>query len=85
MEEKCNIFGTLCFIISRKVKTTEMQKKKIFCTVCGEGAVTDQICQKQFVKFHAGDFLMDDADQLKLIAIKVRHYLRTINIMLCGR
>ena len=26
----------------------------------GEGAVTDQMCQK-FAKFHAGDFLLDDA------------------------
>ena len=27
----------------------------------GEGAVTDQTCQKQFAKFCAGDFLLDDA------------------------
>ena len=47
----CNIFGALCFIISRKVKTQlKMQKKKI-CAVYGEGAVTDQTCQKWFVKF----------------------------------
>ena len=26
-----------------------------------EGAMTDQKCQKWFVKFHGGDFLMDDA------------------------
>ena len=26
------------------------------CAVHGEGAVTDQKCQKWFVKFHAGDF-----------------------------
>ena len=31
------------------------------CTVYGEGAVTDRTCQKWFVKFHAGDFLLDDA------------------------
>ena len=30
--------------------TTEMQKKKI-CTMYGEGAGTDQTCQKWFVKF----------------------------------
>ena len=29
----------------------------------GEGAVTDQMCQKWFVKFHAGDFSLDDAPQ----------------------
>ena len=29
--------------------TTETQKK--ICAVCGEGAVTDGMCQKQFAKF----------------------------------
>ena len=50
----------LCFIISRKVKTQLKCKKKI-CAVHGEGAVTDQMCQKWFVKFCAGDFSLDDA------------------------
>ena len=36
-----------------------MQKK--ICAAYGEGVVTDQTCQKWFVKFHAGDFLLDDA------------------------
>ena len=31
--------------------------------VYGEGAVTDRICQKWFAKFHAGDFLLEDAPQ----------------------
>ena len=30
-------------------------QKKI-CTVYGEGAVTDQICQMWFVKLHATDY-----------------------------
>ena len=30
----------------------------------GEGALTDGMCQKWFVKFHAGDFSMDDAPLL---------------------
>ena len=30
----------------------------------GEGAVTDQVCQKWFAKFCAGDFLLDDASWL---------------------
>ena len=38
---------------------TETQKK--ICAVYGEGAVTDQTCQKWFVKFRAGDFSLDDA------------------------
>ena len=29
----------------------------------GEGAVTDQTCQKWFVKFRAGDFSLDDSPQ----------------------
>ena len=29
----------------------------------GEGAVINQMCQKWFVKFHAGDFSLDDAPQ----------------------
>ena len=36
-----------------------MQKK--ICAVYGEGAVTDWTYQKWFPKFHAGDFLLDDA------------------------
>ena len=38
---------------------TEMQKE--ICAVYGEGAVTDWMSQKWFVKFCAGDFLLDDA------------------------
>ena len=44
-----NIFGALCFIISRKAKTTETSKN--ICAVYGEGAVTDRTCQKWFSKF----------------------------------
>ena len=45
-----NTFSMLCFNISRKVKVQLKCKKKI-CAVYGEGAVTDQTCQKWFVKF----------------------------------
>ena len=41
-----------------------MQKRKKICAAYGEGAVTDQTCQKWFVKFCAGDFLLDNAPQL---------------------
>ena len=41
---------------------TEMQKK--ICAVYGEGAVTDQMCQKWFAKFCAGDFSLDIAPRL---------------------
>ena len=32
--------------------------------VYGEGAVTDQTCQKWFAKLHTGDFSLDGAPQL---------------------
>ena len=44
--------------------TTEMQKGRNTSVQYGESTVTDWTCQKWFVKFHAGDFLLDDAPQL---------------------
>ena len=35
-----------------------MQK---ICASCGEDAVSDRMCQKQFAKVHAGDFLLENA------------------------
>ena len=51
----------------------------------GEGAVTDQMCQKWCAKFHAGDFLLDDAsrpsrpvevdsNQIKTLTESNQHY-----------
>ena len=73
----------LCFI-SRKVK---IQLKHKICAVCGKGAVTDQMRQKWFVKFHAGDFSLDhvplsggpvevDGDQIKTLIENNKHYTR---------
>ena len=56
---KTHTFGILCFIISRKVKTTETQQK--IYAVYGESTVTDRMCQKCLERFHAGDFFLDDA------------------------
>ena len=57
----------------KKGKNTMGAQEKI-CAVYGEDAMTDQTCQKWFVKFHAGGFLLDSVPwlgrQLKLIAIK---------------
>ena len=61
-----------------------MQKKKI-CAVYGEGAVTDQMCQKWFAKFPAGDFSLDiapwlgrlvevDSNQIKTLIENNQHY-----------
>ena len=72
MEEKKRFRHIMFYYFKKGKNTTEMQKK--ICSVYGEGAVTDQTCQKWFAKFRAGDFSLDDAprsvDQLKLIAIK---------------
>ena len=44
----------------KKGKKTQLKQKKV-CAVYGEGAVIDRTCQKWFVKFRAGDFLLDNA------------------------
>ena len=75
MEENTHFWHIMLYYFKKGTNATEMQKK--ICAVYGEGAVTDQTCQKGFVKFRAGDFSLDDAprsvDQLQLIAIKSRH------------
>lgn len=62
VEEKGKIFSILCCIISREKNTAETQKK--ICAVYGEGGVSDQTCQKWFVKFQAGDLSLGVAPQL---------------------
>ena len=63
MEENKQHFQHIMFYYFKKGKsTTEMQKKKkTICAACGEGAVTDQTCQKWFVKFRVGNSSLDDA------------------------
>ena len=52
MEENMQHFQHIMFYYFKKGKnTTEMQKKKKIGAVCGEGAVTDQTCQKWCVTF----------------------------------
>ena len=43
---------------------THLKHINKMCAVHGEGAVTDQMCQKWFVKFRAGDFSLDYASGL---------------------
>ena len=49
----------MLYYFTKGKNATEMQRK--MCAVHGEGAVTDRTCQKWFVRFHAGDFSLDDA------------------------
>ena len=48
----------MVYYLKKGKNTTELQKK--ISAVYGEGAVADQMCPKWFVKFHAGDFSLDD-------------------------
>ena len=72
-ENKQHIWHMMLYYFKKGKNATEMQEK--ICAVYGEGVVIDQTCQKWFVKFHVGNFSVDDApqlggDQLKLIVIK---------------
>ena len=60
MKENTQHFQHIMLYYFKKGKNaTEMQKE--ICAVYGEGAVTNRMCQKWFVKFCAGDFSLDGA------------------------
>ena len=52
----------MLYYFKKGERATEMQK--MISAVYGEGAVTDQTCQKWFAKFCAGNFWLGDAPQL---------------------
>ena len=60
MEGKKQHFRHIMLYYFKKGKNVTETQKKI-CAVYGEGAVTDQTCQKWFAKFRARDFSLDDA------------------------
>ena len=62
--EKQHFWPIMRYNFKKGKNTTEIQKKKkdLFA-VYEEGAGTDWMCQKWFVKFRAGDFFLDDAPQ----------------------
>ena len=86
MEENTQHFQHIMLYYFKKgTNTIEMQRK--ISAVYGEGAVTDQTCQKWFVKFHAGHFLLDhaswsggpvevDSDQIKTLIENNQCYTR---------
>ena len=63
MEEKEQYFWHIMLYYFKKGKNATETQKKV-CAVYGEGAVTDQTCQKWFAKFRDGDFSLDDAPWL---------------------
>ena len=50
MEDNTQHFWHIMLYYFKKGKNATETLKKM-CAVCGEGAVTDQMCQKWFVKF----------------------------------
>ena len=60
-ENKWHFQHIVLYYFKKGKNATETQKK--ICAVYGEDAVTGSLCGKWFVKFHAGDFSLDDAPQ----------------------
>ena len=82
-ENKWHFLHIMLYYSKKEKDTTETQEKT--CAVCGEGAVSDWPCQKQFEKVRAGAFLLDDApqpgrpaevdsDQIKTLIENKQHY-----------
>ena len=59
--KKLHFQHIMLYYFKKGKNATEMHKK--ICAVYGEGAVTDQTCQKWFAEFRAADFSLDDAPQ----------------------
>ena len=57
MEEKMQHFQSIMLYYFKKGKNTMETQKKI-CAVYGEGAVTNQMCQKWFAKFLASTVIL---------------------------
>ena len=82
------MLGTLHFYYLKEGKnTTAMQNKS--CAVYREGAVTDWTYQKWFAKFHAADFLLDDAlgsgTPAEVDSDHIEILIKMINIIPCRR
>ena len=82
-DKKQHFQHILLYYFKKGEDATETQKQ--ICEVYGEGAVTDRTCQKWFVKFRAGNFLLDDtpwsgrqvevdSDQIKTLVENNQHY-----------
>ena len=56
-EDMQHFWCIMLFYLKKGKNTTETQKK--ICAVDGEGAVTDQMCQKWFVKFLGTTDILD--------------------------
>ena len=80
MEEKSKIFFISCFIISRKVRNaTEMQNKFVECMEVWWLKKLIKSCLWSFVlEISHWTVLQSKVDQMKLITVKLRYYLKTM-------
>ena len=87
MEENKQHFQHIMLYYFKKGKNTNETKK--MCAVYGEDAVMDRMCQKWFVKFHAGDFSLNNAPQLgrplEVDSNQVKMFIEKINVIPCRR
>ena len=58
---KQHVQHIILYYLKKAKDVTEMQKK--IYAVCGEGPMTDQTCQKCFLRFHTGAFSLGNAPQ----------------------
>ena len=61
MQKKPHFLHIIFYYFKKGKKQLKCKKKKMF--MCGKGTGTDWMCSQWFVKFHAGDFTLDDAPQ----------------------
>ena len=76
------------FYYFKKGKNTSETQKKI-CAVYGEGAVTDQMCQKWLEKLCVEDFSLDNAPwsgrPVEVDSDQIETLIETINVIPHGR
>ena len=63
MEENASYFQHIMLYYFKKGKTATDTQRKIH-SLSGEDTVTEGMFQKWFAKFHAGDFMVNDATWL---------------------
>ena len=83
MEENTHLQYIMLLLFQERSKCNWTQKT--ICAVCVEGTVTDQMCQKWFVKFCAGDFSLDDAPRLARIVEVDGDQIKTLIIIPRGK
>ena len=57
------LWHVMLYYFKKGKNATETYTYTKICAVYGEGAVTDWMCQKWFMRFHTGDFWLVDAQQ----------------------